>query len=149
MLVPVALALFAATAGEAKPLLGYNSYNDIACSPNATYLSSTIDALVSKGFLAVGYKIFQIDCGWQSTDLQRDANGALKHDPSRFPSGLAPISQKAISAGFQFGLYSDAGLRSCDTTVPSQRLGSLGLETQDAQLFKNLSVSYLKCMSAW
>ncbi|KAH7099565.1 glycoside hydrolase superfamily [Auriculariales sp. MPI-PUGE-AT-0066] len=145
MVLHAALAALAlASLSDAKPTLGYNTYNDIACSPTAAYMSSTIDALVSKGFLAAGYNLFQIDCGWQSTDLARDSAGALKTDTTRFPSGLAPISTKARNAGFLFGLYSDAGLRACDTTVPSQRLGSLGHETADAQLFKNLSVTHLK-----
>jgi len=143
-LVLTALVVFA----DAKPQLGYNTYNDIWCSPNATYLSSTINALVSKGFFAAGYNIFQIDCGWSSTDLQRDSAGALKIDPVNFPAGLAPISQQARNAGLAFGLYGDAGVRACDTTSPSQRLGSLGHEAADAQLFKNLGVTFLKCEQA-
>ncbi|KAI7067089.1 hypothetical protein KC327_g10513, partial [Hortaea werneckii] len=42
-----------------KPLLGYNSYNDIGCSPNSTYMLSTLSALTTSGLQAAGYNTFQ------------------------------------------------------------------------------------------
>jgi alpha-galactosidase len=137
----------ASTVGIDTPIMGYNSYNDVACSPTADHMSSTIDALVSRGFRDAGYTFFQIDCGWQSRSGTRTGNsyGAIDYDKSNFPQGIAPISQKARDNGFIFSLYSDAGVRACDTIVPSPRLGSYGHELADARQFADWQVGYLKC----
>lgn len=42
-------------------------------------------------------------------------------------------------------MYSDAGVRMCDTQVLSPVLGSLGHEAQDAEFFKSLNTEYVKC----
>ncbi|KAI7051779.1 putative alpha-galactosidase [Hortaea werneckii] len=63
-----------AAAGR-KPVLGYNSYNDIGCSPNSTYMLSTLSALTTSGLQAAGYNTFQIDCGWQGRDLADKSRG--------------------------------------------------------------------------
>ncbi|SPO37056.1 related to Alpha-N-acetylgalactosaminidase precursor [Pseudozyma flocculosa] len=130
--------------GISTPIMGYNTYNDVACSPNATYVSSTIDALVSRGFRDAGYTFFQIDCGWQGTTRTNNPYGAIDYDTNNFPQGLKPISDKARSKGLTFSLYSDAGVRACDTIVPSPRLGSYGHEEADAKLFASWNVEYVK-----
>nr|POE48862.1 putative alpha-galactosidase d [Quercus suber] len=111
------------------PVMGFNTYNDVGCSPNETYVTSTINGLASKGFAALGYKYFQIDCGWQGYD--RQSNGSITYDASVFPNGILPLSRLAISKGFQWSMYTDQGEYSCDTKTPL-RPGSLGYETQDA-----------------
>ncbi|KAI7158258.1 putative alpha-galactosidase [Hortaea werneckii] len=104
------------TAGR-KPILGYNSYNDIGCSPNSTYMLSTLSALTTTGLQAAGYNTFQIDCGWQG--YERLPNGSITYDSSAFPEGIMPISRAAREMGFVFGLYTDQGVHSCDTIVPA------------------------------
>lgn len=42
------------------PIMGYNTYNDVACSPNQTYVTDTIDSLHNRGLIASGYKMFQV-----------------------------------------------------------------------------------------
>lgn len=74
-------------------MLGFSTYNDVGCSPNQTYVSTTLDAFKAKGLLAAGYNYFQLDCGWQG--YQRQANGSITYDPTTFPQGIAPLSKKA------------------------------------------------------
>ncbi|KAI7219458.1 putative alpha-galactosidase [Hortaea werneckii] len=131
----------ATTAGR-KPILGYNSYNDIGCSPNSTYMHSTLSALTTSGLQAAGYNTFQIDCGWQG--YERLPNGSITYDASAFPDGIMPISRAAREMGFVFGLYTDQGVHSCDTIVPGRRSGSLGYERVDAEMFAQWEVGYMK-----
>ena len=128
------------------PIMGYNSYNQVACSPTEAQITTAINALASEGYPAAGYQFFQVDCGWASRDGMRNATtGALKVDTNRFPNGLQPLSTLARSKGFKWSMYSDAGVRMCDTTAPSPVLGSLGYEAKDAAFFASLNTEYLKC----
>lgn len=133
--------------GIDTPVMGYNSYNDVACSPTEARMSSTIDAMVRRGLRDAGYRFFQIDCGWQSPNGTRSKNafGAIDVDEEHFPNGIAPVSKKARDNGFVFSMYSGAGVRSCDTISPTPRLGSYGYEIQDAKQFASWGVQYVKC----
>ncbi|KAH6625298.1 glycoside hydrolase superfamily [Boeremia exigua] len=138
-------ALVTAQSFQSTPVLGWNSYNQVACSPTQDGITKAINALADRGFVAAGYNYFQIDCGWASHDGQRNAStGALKIDLQVFPNGLKPLSDLARSKGMKWSMYSDAGVRMCDTTVPSPVLGSLGHEAVDADLFKSLNTEYVK-----
>lgn len=125
-----------------KPVLGFNTYNDVGCSPNQTYVSSTMNALVDKGFLDAGYNHFQVDCGWQA--YERQSNGSIAYDADVFPDGIAPLSKKAIDLGFKWSMYTDQGVYSCDTKTPATRQGSLGYEQQDALQLAAWNVEYMK-----
>lgn len=139
-------ALVAAQSFQSTPVLGWNSYNQVSCSPTQDGITKTINALADRGFVNAGYNYFQIDCGWASRDGQRNASsGALKVDAKAFPNGLKPLSDLARSKGMKWTMYSDAGVRMCDPQVPSPVLGSLGHEAADAELFKSLNTEYVKC----
>lgn len=143
-LAPVALA--PVQAFRSTPVMGWNSYNQLSCSPNETNIASAINALSDRGFVDAGYEFFQIDCGWASRDGERNAStGALKIDPDAFPNGLQGLSDLARSKDMVWSMYSDAGVRMCDPVEPSPVLGSLGHETADAELFKSLGTGYVKC----
>jgi alpha-galactosidase len=132
---------------QSTPVMGYNSYNQMSCSPNTQKITNSINALASRGFVDAGYKFFQIDCGWASRDGQRNSsNGALKVDLTAFPGGLLPLSNLARSKGMKWTMYSDAGVRMCDPQSPSPVLGSLGHEAADADFFKSLNTEYVKCV---
>lgn len=125
-----------------QPVMGFNTYNDIGCSPNQSYVSETIDGLESKGFLKAGYNHFQVDCGWQG--YERQSNGSITYDPEVFPDGIAPLSKYAIEKGFKWAMYTDQGVYSCDTKSPATRQGSLGYEKQDALQLAAWNVEYMK-----
>ncbi|KAM3421075.1 Alpha-galactosidase [Cercospora zeina] len=126
------------------PVMGFNSYNDIGCSLNQTYVDATIRAFAQKGFKDAGYKYFQVDCGWQG--LKRASNGSITYDASVFPDGIAPLSKLARSLGFEWSMYTDQGQFACDTRSAAQGLrpGSLGFETQDALQFAGWNTAYVK-----
>lgn len=136
----------AAGAFQSTPVMGWNSYNPMGCTPNHDSISNTINALADHRFVDAGYKFFQIDCGWAAHDTERNgSSGAIKIDFDHFPQGLQPLSDLARSKGMKWSMYSDAGLRMCDPEYPDRVLGSLGHERADAELFKSLNTEYLKC----
>lgn len=131
---------------QQTPVMGWNSYNQMSCSPNQSKITNAINSLASRGFVAAGYNFFQIDCGWASRDGQRNTtSGALKIDTNAFPNGLKSLSDLAKSKGMKWTMYSDAGVRMCDPQSPSPVLGSLGHEAADADFFKTLNTEYVKC----
>ncbi len=79
----------------------------------------------SLGLQAAGYKYMNVDDCWSLTN--RDANGHIIPDPEKWPNGISGLSQKLHDQGFKFGLFSAAGIYSCDTGA-----GSLTYEQIDA-----------------
>jgi alpha-galactosidase len=129
------------------PVMGFNTYNDVGCSPNQTHIYNTMDALIEKGFLAAGYNFFQVDCGWQGYD--RQANGSITYDADSFPDGIASLSKAAIEKGFEWSMYTNQGVYSCDTETPAIRQGSLGHEREDALQLAGWNVAYMKVGPFW
>ena len=125
-----------------QPVMGFNTYNAVGCSPNQSYVSETIDELASQGFLKAGYSHFQVDCGWQG--YERQSNGSITYDAEVFPDGIAPLSQYAIEKGFKWAMYTNQGVYSCDTKTPATRQGSLGHEKEDALQLAAWNVEYMK-----
>ncbi|KAJ6779726.1 hypothetical protein PWT90_02069 [Aphanocladium album] len=147
--IVAAPALASAASFQSTPVMGWNSYNAMGCTPTEHTIIDTINALSNYGFVSAGYKFFQIDCGWAAHDLERNSSsGAIKIDFDHFPNGLAPLSDLARSKGMKWSMYSDAGQRMCDPEYPDRVLGSLGHERADAELFKRLNTEYLKWQSA-
>ncbi|SNX87139.1 related to Alpha-N-acetylgalactosaminidase precursor [Melanopsichium pennsylvanicum] len=126
------------------PGMGFNTYNQVSCSPTEATSHQTMDIMQSQGYLAAGYNFFQVDCGWVAKNNTRDSAGNLIVDTGAFPSGMKGLGAYAASKGLEFGLYSDGGFLACDPEVPSKRLGSLGHEDTDAAQLKSFNVSYLK-----
>ncbi|KAH3764526.1 alpha-galactosidase precursor [Pelomyxa schiedti] len=118
------------------PQMGWNSWNHFGCDINEDLIKGTIDQLVSTGLAAAGYKYVNLDDCWQT---ERTADGTIVADPVAFPSGIQALADYAHSKGLKFGLYSDAGKRTC-----AGRPGSLGYETQDAKTYASWGVDYLK-----
>jgi alpha-galactosidase len=118
------------------PPMGWNSWNRFACNINETLIRQTVDALISTGLAAKGYQYINLDDCWQSS---RDSNGRIVPDPVAFPSGIKALADYVHSKGLKFGLYSDAGYKTC-----AGRPGSLGYEEIDAQVYSEWEVDYLK-----
>lgn len=68
----------------------------------------------------------------------RDNQNIIQPDKSAFPDFKAMIDY-VHSKGLRFGLYSDAGTKTC-----AGRPGSLGYESEDANMYAKWSVDYLK-----
>ncbi len=60
-------------------------------------------------------------------------------DATKFPSGIKALADYVHSKGLKFGIYSDAGAKTC-----AGRPGSQGHEYQDARTYASWGVDYLK-----
>ncbi len=118
------------------PPMGWNSWNKFACDVNEKLIRETADAMVASGMKDVGYQYINIDDCWHG---ERDSHGFIQPNPERFPSGMKALADYIHSKGLKFGIYSDAGWKTC-----GGRPGSRGYEYQDALKYAEWGVDYLK-----
>ncbi len=118
------------------PPMGWNSWNKFACNVSEELIRQIADAMVDSGMKNAGYQYVVIDDCWQ---VERDSNGNIVPDPKRFPSGMKALADYIHAKGLKFGLYSDAGTKTCQG-----RPGSRGYEFQDARQYAAWGVDYLK-----
>ena len=64
---------------------------------------------VSTGLAKLGYEYVNIDDCWA---LNRSSEGTVQPDPKTFPD-MAGLAKYIHSKGLKFGLYSDAGSKTC------------------------------------
>ena len=140
-----ALFCLVALAGNARaldnglaltPPMGWDSWNHFACHVSERDIRGITDSLVSSGMRDAGYQYVIVDDCWQGP---RDAAGALTADPKSFPSGIKALADYVHSKGLKFGIYADAGDRTC-----AGRTGSRDHEQQDAKTFAAWGVDYVK-----
>jgi alpha-galactosidase len=118
------------------PPMGWNSWNKFACNVNEKLIRETADAMVSSGLKDAGYEYINIDDCWHG---ERDSLGFITSDKVNFPSGIKSLADYIHSKGLKFGIYSCAGFRTC-----AGRPSSRGYEFQDAFMYANWGVDYLK-----
>ena len=118
------------------PPMGWNSWNKFACSVSEDLIKSVADAIAGNGMKDAGYQYVVIDDCWQ---ISRDESGNIVADATRFPSGIKALADYVHSKGLKFGLYSDAGAKTCQG-----RPGSQGHEYQDALQYARWGADYLK-----
>jgi alpha-galactosidase len=118
------------------PPMGWNSWNKFACNVSEDLIKGMADAVVKSGMKDAGYVYVNIDDCWQ---VSRDANANIVADPQRFPHGMKAVGDYIHSLGLKFGVYSDAGSKTC-----AGRPGGLGHEYQDALQSAAWGVDYLK-----
>src|ERR1035437_2227346 len=141
MLGPVAVSLhqerpLVSTLASTPPM-GWNSWNKFGCNVSEDLIRQIADAMVASGMKDAGYQYIVIDDCWQ---VERDGNGNIVADPKHFPSGMKSLADYVHAKGLKFGLYSDAGTKTCEG-----RPGSRGYEFQDARQYAAWGVDYLKC----
>jgi len=118
------------------PQMGWNSWNAFHCDINEQKMLTAIKGLVSGPLKKAGYVYVNIDDCWASS---RDNNGIIHEDTNAFPHGIAWLAAQAHAQGLLFGVYSDAGYKTC-----AGRPGSLGYEVEDANTYAKWGVDYLK-----
>lgn len=119
------------------PPMGWNSWNSFQCEfVNETVIKEMADAMVEKGLKDAGYEYIVIDDCWQ---IGRDKDGYIIVDKDKFPSGIKNLADYIHSKGLKFGIYSDAGTKTC-----AGRPGSKGFDLQDAEMYATWGVDYLK-----
>ena len=118
------------------PPMGWNSWNTFRMDVHEDLIRKTADLIAEKGLKDAGYTYIVIDDGWQS---HRDENGNIIANSKKFPSGIKALADYVHSKGLKFGIYSDAGYKTCGG-LP----GSRGYEYQDARTYASWGVDYLK-----
>ena len=118
------------------PPMGWNSWNHFACDVSSRLIRETADALVATGMRDAGYQYLVIDDCWQ---VARDREGRLVADSVRFPEGMKALADYVHARGLKFGLYTDAGRRTCQG-----RPGTYEHEEIDARTFAAWGVDYVK-----
>ncbi|MEJ2054557.1 MAG: glycoside hydrolase family 27 protein [Calditrichaceae bacterium] len=118
------------------PPMGWNTWNTFACDINEQLIHDAVDAIVASGMKDAGYTYVNLDDCWHG---QRDSLGFIHPDPEKFPSGMKALGDYIHSKGLKFGIYSDAGWKTC-----GGRPGSRGHEFQDAMQYAKWGVDYLK-----
>jgi len=118
------------------PPMGWNSWNKFQCNVSEKLIMETADAMVSSGMKEAGYDYIVIDDCWQ---IGRDEEGNIIPDPERFPNGMKAVGDYIHSKGLKFGLYTDAGLKTCEG-----RPASRGYEFQDFRQYAEWGVDYTK-----
>ncbi|MET7798817.1 NPCBM/NEW2 domain-containing protein [Streptomyces decoyicus] len=128
--------------GLAKtPPMGFNNWNSTHCRAefNEEMVKGIADLFVAKGLKDAGYQYVNLDECWALP--ARDGNGKLVPDPQRFPHGIKAVADYVHSKGLKFGIYTSAGIKTCN---PAGFPGGLGHEKSDAQQFADWGVDYLK-----
>ncbi|MEP6766775.1 MAG: glycoside hydrolase family 27 protein [Gemmatimonadaceae bacterium] len=118
------------------PPMGWNSWNKFGCNVSDKLIREVADAISANGMREAGYQYVTIDDCWQ---VARAANGTIVADSVRFPSGIKALADYVHSRGLKFGIYTDAGMKTCEG-----RPGSYGYETIDAKTYAGWGVDYVK-----
>ncbi|MBI3568332.1 MAG: glycoside hydrolase family 27 protein [Gemmatimonadetes bacterium] len=123
------------------PPMGWNSWNHFGCDVSAQLIREVADAMAANGMRDAGYQYVTIDDCWQ---VGRDAAGVLIADPAKFPDGIKALADYVHGKGLRFGIYTDAGRKTCEG-----RPGSYEHEALDAKTFAAWGVDYVKVDWCW
>jgi len=129
------------------PPMGWLSWERYECATDCNHypngcineelFMAMADRLVADGYLAVGYDTVTPDDCWPAKT--RDAEGKLRPDPDRFPSGIKALADYMHDKGLKFGIYEDYGTETC-AGYP----GIKGHLETDATTFAEWGVDYVK-----
>src|ERR1035437_7386463 len=136
VLVPLGSAWGLTNVLALTPPMGWNSWNHFQCNIDETIIKSMADVMATNGMRVAGYQFINIDDCWQAN---RDSNGVIVADPTRFPGGIKALADYVHSKGLKLGIYSDHGTSTCQG-----KPGSYGYEYLDALTYASWGVDYLK-----
>ncbi|HMB95828.1 MAG TPA: glycoside hydrolase family 27 protein, partial [Tepidisphaeraceae bacterium] len=134
---PAALLAQAPDQLAPTPPMGWNSWNTFQTHIDEKLIEGTADTMAANGMRDAGYIYINLDDGW--SEKQRDADGNLVGDKTRFPSGMKALGDYLHSHGFKFGIYNCAGSQTCAGWP-----GGRDHEIQDAKTYASWGVDYLK-----
>ena len=131
---------------ELGPTMGWSSWNTFGINISETLIKQQADAMVSKGYMAAGYKFINIDDGYFGG---RDEDGHLLIHPQCFPNGMKGVVDYIHKKGLKAGIYSDAGKNTCASMFGGDKIGEgVGLldhEEDDANFwFNTLGFDFIK-----
>ncbi|XP_028968951.1 alpha-N-acetylgalactosaminidase [Galendromus occidentalis] len=134
--------------GLAKtPPMGWLSWERFLCEVDCKkYPDSCIseklytqmaDVMTEEGYRDAGYEYVNIDDCWMSS--QRDFDGTLQANYSRFPHGIKWLADYMHARGLKMGIYQDCGTKTCGGYP-----GSEGFFKKDANTYAAWGVDMLK-----
>jgi len=132
--LPTAQAPASAQAIAQTPPMGWNSWNFFAEKVTDKDIRAAADNIVATGMKDAGYIYVNIDDTWEG---ERDATGLL-HTNSKFPD-MKALADYVHSKGLKIGIYSGPGTKTCGGFA-----ASLGHEEQDAKMYADWGIDYLK-----
>ncbi len=118
------------------PPMGWNTWNTFGNKINEQLIMEVADTIVEKGYKDAGYEYIIIDDCWHLPERQ---NGKQVVNSELFPHGMKYLADYIHSKGLKFGMYSCAGVMTCEN-LP----GSYGYEYADAKQFAEWEIDYLK-----
>ena len=130
---PQPQAAAAVTVAQTPPM-GWNSWNFFAERVTEQDIKNAADQMVSTGMRDAGYVYINIDDTWEG---ERDSTGVL-HTNQKFPD-MKGLADYVHARGLKLGIYSGPGAKTCAGFA-----ASLGHEDQDAKLYAEWGVDYLK-----
>jgi len=116
------------------PPMGWNSWNYFAARVDDAGVRAAADQMIATGMKDAGYIYVNIDDTWQG---KRDESGVL-HANEKFPD-MKALADYVHSKGLKLGIYSGPGAQTC-----AKYEGSLGHEEQDAKMYAEWGIDYLK-----
>jgi len=116
------------------PPMGWNSWNYFAGKVTDKDIRDSADQIVASGMKDAGYIYVNIDDTWEG---KRDADGVM-HTNDKFPD-MKALADYVHSKGLKIGIYSGPGNKTCGGYA-----ASLGHEEQDAKLYAEWGIDYLK-----
>ena len=116
------------------PPMGWNSWNYFARNVDDKGIRAAADQIIASGMKDAGYVYVNIDDTWEG---KRDENGVL-HTNEKFPD-MKALADYVHSKGLKIGIYSSPGPKTCAGFE-----GSLGHEEQDAKMYVEWGIDYLK-----
>jgi alpha-galactosidase len=116
------------------PPMGWNSWNFFFGKVTDKNIRDSADQIVASGMKDAGYVYVNIDDTWEG---ERDASGVL-HTNAKFPD-MKALADYVHSKGLKIGIYSGPGPKTC-----AGYEGSLGHEEQDAKMYAEWGIDYLK-----
>jgi alpha-galactosidase len=131
--LPSTLAVAQSSAAQTPPM-GWNSWNFFAERVTDKDIRGAADQLVATGMKDAGYVYVNIDDTWED---KRDASGLL-HTNAKFPD-MKALADYVHSKGLKIGIYSGPGTKTCGGYA-----ASLGHEEQDAKMYADWGIDYLK-----
>lgn len=117
------------------PPMGWNSWSCWGLSVSDEKLKSSAQAMIDKGLVDHGWTYMNIDDGWEAE--KRNVKNEIIAN-AKFPD-MKALGTWLHEKGLKFGIYSSPGPKTC-----GGYLGSYKFEKQDAAMYANWGIDYLK-----
>lgn len=133
---PCSSAAARGTAEAMTPYMGVDTWYAYGPNIDETTVVDLVNATVSRGLKAAGYRYVWLDAGWWHG--ARDGNGDIVVDRTQWPHGMAWLASYIHAKGLRAGIYTDAGTTGCSNG------GSYGHYQADVDTFAAWGFDALK-----